>query len=146
MHHCFHARPLERCDAIGGIRALAIDRTTNPVGSPPDWPEVDAAGLRPSSAAPGRPTRTCWPSRLTASPPGQGGALSNQSPFALAAITQAKAAIAQAASFPLPPSSRWLWALFQRAFTRADAQAGTNLGTWSTWNLDAARVEGKSWL
>lgn len=26
------------------------------------------------------------------------------------------------------------------------AQAGANLGTWSTWNLDAARVEGKSWL
>lgn len=25
------------------------------------------------------------------------------------------------------------------------AQAGANIGTWSTWNLDAARAEGQSW-
>lgn len=55
MHHCFHARPPERCDAVEGIRALAIDKDHQPRWQPARIADVDAAEVEAFLASPWAP-------------------------------------------------------------------------------------------
>ena len=42
VHHCFHLRPLQACETVEGIRALAIDKDHAPRWQPPRVEDVDA--------------------------------------------------------------------------------------------------------